>query len=422
MGRGGGSILWGAMLVGLLLAIGTSWLVSVSVDRQIRNHVPSNRLAAMDVRAELSGVQSGTDGTGRSVAVWRDVYFPLVPKEQQEELADRKIWHEKLSAGASLFGTMLRKSMVYARSAELFNVDVNKPVAAYPVLRAVLRYGLAAWIVVLTILRLWNADGVPQSVTEIFPTCTVLSLLSVLLVISPARAEDSLLWLMPVCWSAGLAIVRRPASDSEVFFGIPRGVFPGAVILSIVILMHSGLGMLSDRNGSTFARISQVKPTPERLATPSATELDRVSVTVRYPSGKSNKLLKLGQKAVEEVRILNEAGELRLLRFFLSGGQLGSRAGRIDWKDVPMRYSIYIDDRLWRRGPISDLSEPQYCEVNSKFWTVPGQGAGNYVFVRLVLECTGDVNLAGLRRQPALAIEYPWAGWLDTSRSDGPAL
>jgi hypothetical protein len=421
-GAGGISIPWGAMLAGLLLATGTSWLISAGVDRQIRNYLPSSRLVAVNASAELSGVQSGTDGTGRSVAIWRDVYFPLVPKVQQEELAVRKLMHEKLSAGASLFGTMLRKAMVYARSAESFEVDLNKPVAAYPTLRAVLRYGLAAWIVVLTILRLWNADGVPQSAAEIFPVCTVLSLLSVLLVMSPAMAEDSLLWLMPVCWSAGLVIVRRPVGDTEVFFGIPRAVFPGAVILSIVILMHSGLGMLSDRNGSTFARISQVKPTAERLLTPSATVLDRVSVTVRFPVGKTETTLKAGQKAVEEVRILNEAGELRSLRFFLSGGQRGNRAGRIAWKDVPVRYSVYIDDRLWKRGPISELGEPQYCEVNSKFWTVPGQGSGNYVFVRLVLECTGDVNLASLRLRPALAIEYPWPGQVEAARKDGPAL
>ncbi|MEY2727823.1 MAG: hypothetical protein RLZZ458_3690 [Planctomycetota bacterium] len=435
-GSGGVSVPWGAMLAGLLLAIGTSWLVSVGVDRQIRNYLPSNRLAALDVRAELSGVQSGTDGTGRSVAIWRDVYFPLVPEVQREELADRKLTHEKLSAGASLFGTMLRKAMVYARSADSFDLDLNKPIAGYPVLRAILRYGLAAWIVVLAILRLWNADGVQQSAAEVFPVCTVLSLLSVLLVMSPARAEDSLLWLMPICWSAGLLIVRQPAGDSEVFAGIPRAVFPGAVILSIVILVHSGVGMLVDRKGGTFARISPVKPTAERLSTPAATVLDRVSVTVRFPVRKAEQNaeqkagqkagqkaeLKAGQKAVEEVRILNEAGELQSLRFFLSGGQRASRSGRIDWKDVPVRYSVYIDDRLWKRGPISELGEPQYYEVNSKFWTVPGQGAGNYVFVRLVLECTGDVNLERLRQRPAVALEYPWPGMVEEVRSNRPAL
>jgi hypothetical protein len=411
---------WMGKLSGLCVSILVGCLAVTAVDRQIRSHLPAAGEIRRDALAELAAVESGTEGGERSNSVWREQYFACVPEADRAELNWRKIWHEKLGAGAALFETMLRKAFVYSRSAHVFDVDADRPAVGYPGLRSVLRYGFAAWIVLLAMQRLWNSEGEPQSPAEVFPICVVMTMLGGLLVFGEARAEDSLIWLFPLCWSAGQVLVRRRLADDSVSFGLPRHIFPGAVILSAVILLHAVLGLLVDGSGRTFARLAAVEPAVEDLSAESAVEMDRVSVRVGFPVGQ--RILPAGRRAVHEVRVLNEGGVLSSLRFFLSGGQRTSPSEVFDWSGLPLRYAVYFNDRLWRSGPISELGRVGYHEVRADFWRVPGDEPGNFVFVRLELECLADVstNLGLLR--PAIAIEYPWPGGIEQSGSVRPAL
>lgn len=248
-----------AVPAGLMLAAGFSWMISEGVDRQIQNYLPASLMITTDADAVLTGVESGTEGSGRSVSVWRDDYFPLIPESDREEFVSRKLLQEKVAAGSALFGTMLRKAMIFARSDGAFDADPNQVVLPYPVFRAVLNYGLSSWVVLLVLMRLWNPERRGCSRAEAFPICFVVCVLAKLLLVSEAKPEDSLLWLLPMCWSAGAVLWPRPLSSpvQNWFTGLPYHILPGGVLLSAVILLHAALGMVVDRSGRTFARIAR---------------------------------------------------------------------------------------------------------------------------------------------------------------------
>jgi len=400
-----------AVPAGLMLAAGFSLMISNGVDRQIRNYLPSALMVQTDADAELTGVESGTEGAGRSVSIWRDDYFPVIPEADQQEFIGRKLLQEKVAAGSALFGTMLRKAMVYARSDGTIDADPGQVVLPYPVFRAVLKYGLSSWIVLLVLMRLWNPErrGVWQA--EAFPICFVMCVLVKLLLVSEARPEDSLNWLMPMCWSAGAVLCPRPLSGSAPgswFVGLPLQVLPGGVLLSAAILLHAALGMVVDRSGRTFARITPVQTQGETPLIKSAADITRVSFTLRFPGGL--RTLKAGDRVVDEVRVLCERSEMPSLKFFLTGAQRQTRISTLKWANLPVKYRIYIDDLLWKSGPVSELERPQFCEVDSSFWIRPGAGIGNAVYVKLELVCTADTRLDAVPVRPAVAIEYPWPG------------
>lgn len=400
-----------ALTAGILLAVGLCWMISSGVDRQIRNYLPASLRVDVDRDAELTGVESGTEGADRYVSVWRDQYFPLIPQVDRQEFIRRKLLHEKLSAGSGVFGTMLRKAVVFARSDRTLDTDSNRPVLPYPVFRAVLGYGLSGWIILLAAVRFWNSDGVGFSKAEVFPACFVLLVLAERLLVGEARSEDSLNWLMPLCWSAGAVLGRRPPAPSESqprFTGVPQHILPGAALLSAVILLHTAFGMVVDRSGLTFARITPVTAEVAEPKIKPASEVTRVSLTVRFPG--SVQRLRVGDSVSDEVRVLCERSELASLRFFLSGGQRQTRNTRMKWAGVPVKYLVYFNDVLVKSGPLSDLERPQYCDMKSGVWTRRGESVGNFVYVRLALQCTGDTSMAALGVRPAVSLEYPWPG------------
>jgi hypothetical protein len=399
-----------AVPAGLVLAAGFSWMISEGVDRQIQNYLPASLMITTDADAVLTGVESGTEGSGRSVSVWRDDYFPLIPKSDREEFVGRKLLQEKVAAGSALFGTMLRKAMIYARSDGSFDADPNQVVLPYPVFRAVLNYGLSSWVVLLVLMRLWNPERRGCSRAEAFPICFVVSVLAKMLLMSEAKPEDSLIWLLPMCWSAGAVLWSRPLSGGTQswFTGLPYQILPGGVLLSAVILLHAALGMVVDRSGRTFARLARVQTDGAAPLIESATDITRVSFTVRFPG--RLRTLKAGDRVSDEVRVLCERSDMPSLKFFLSAAHRQSRITKLDWVTVPVNYRIYIDDLLWKSGPISELERPQFCSVDSSFWTSPGGAAGNAVFVKLELVCTADTRLDTAAVRPAVSIEYPWPG------------
>ncbi|MFM7056123.1 MAG: hypothetical protein ACKO2P_04280 [Planctomycetota bacterium] len=410
-GASGLALLPAAVPAGLILAAGFSWLISSGVDRQIRNHLPASLITEVSADAELTSVESGTEGAGRSVSIWQEDYFPMIPEADQKEFISRKLLQEKVAAGSALFGTMLRKAMVYARSDGAFDADPNEAVLPYPVFRQVLKYGVSGWIVLLVLMRLWNPARRGISPAEAFPICFVVCVLAKLLLVSEARPEDSLTWLMPMCWSAGAVLWPRPlpgAAQSNWFAGLPHHVLPGGVLLSAVILLHAALGMVVDRSGRTFARITPVQTDGEAPAIKSATDITRVSFTVRFPGGL--KTLKAGDRISDEVRILCERSDMPSLKFFLTGAQRQSRITRLKWAELPVKYQIYIDDQLWKSGPVRDLEQPQFCKVDSGFWIPPGGTVGNAVYLKLELVCTADTRLDTAIVRPAVSIEYPWPG------------
>lgn len=400
-----------AVSAGILVAVGLCWMISSGVDRQIRNYLPTSLRVDVDEDAERTGVESGTEGAGRYVSIWRDEYFPLLPEDDRQEFIGRKLLHERLAAGSGVFGTMLRKAIVFARSDRTFDMDLDRPLLPYPVFRAVLGYGLSGWIILLAAVRFWNADGVGFSKAEVFPACFVMMVLAERLLVGEARPEDSLNWLMPLCWSAGAVLGRRPqrACDGESrFVGIPQHVLPGAALLSAAILLHTAFGLVVDRSGLTFARITPVTAEDVKPKIKPASEVTRVSFTVRFP--RSVTRLRPGDKVSDEVRLLCERSELSSLRFFLSGGQRQTRTTQMKWAGVPVKYQVYFNDILVKSGPLSDLEHPQYCDMKSGVWTRPGEGIGNFVYVRLALQCTGEANLGVLNVRPAVSLEYPWPG------------
>jgi hypothetical protein len=400
-----------AVPAGIILAVGLCWMISSGVDRQIRNYLPASLRVVVNKVAERTGVESGTEGTGRYVSIWRDAYFPLLPEGDRQEFVSRKLLHEKLAAGSGVFGTMLRKAIVFARSDRTVDTDPNRAVFRYPVFRAILGYGLSGWIVLLAAVRFWNADGVGFSKAEVYPACFVMVVLAELLLVAEARSEDSLSWLMPLCWSAGAVLGRRPLGESGSqprFAGVPQHILPGGALLSAVILLHTAFGLVVDRSGRTFARITPVTAEGAEPKIKVASEVTRVSFTVRFP--RSVPRLIPGDSVSDEVRVLCERSELASLRFFLSGGQRQTRTTQMNWAGVPVKYQVYFNDVLVKSGPLSDLEHPQYLDVKSGVWVRPGESLGNFVYVRLALLCTGATNVAKLDARPAVSLEYPWPG------------
>jgi hypothetical protein len=386
-------------------------MISSGVDRQIRNYLPAPLRVVVDKDAERTGVESGTEGAGRYVSIWRDEYFPLIPEDDRQELVNRKLLHEKLAAGSGVFGTMLRKAIVFARSDRTLDSDPNRPVLPYPVFRAVLGYGLSGWIILLAALRFWNADGVGFSKAEVFPACFVMMVLAERLLLGEARSEDSLNWLMPLCWSAGAVLGRRPlrASQSQPrFTGVPQHMLPGGAFLSAAILLHTAFGLVVDRSGRTFARITPVTADVAEPKIKAASEVTRVSFTVSFP--RSVQRLRPGDSVSDEVRVLCEGSDFSSLRFFLSGGQRQTRTTKMQWAGVPVKYQVYFNDVLVKSGPLSDLERPQYFDMKSDVWTRAGESIGNFVYVRLTLQCTGNTNISSLDVRPVVALEYPWPG------------
>jgi hypothetical protein len=410
-GRGSAVALPAAVPAGILVAVGLCWMISSGVDRQIRNYLPAPLRVVVDRDAERTGVESGTEGAGRYVSIWRDEYFPLIPKDDRQELVNRKLLHEKLAAGSGVFGTMLRKAIVFARSDRTLNSDPNRPVLPYPVFRAVLGYGLSGWIILLAALRFWNADGVGFSKAEVFPACFVMMVLAERLLLGEARSEDSLNWLMPLCWSAGAVLGRSPllASQSQPrFTGVPQHMLSGGAFLSAVILLHTAFGLVVDRSGRTFARITPVTADVAEPKIKAASEVTRVSFTVSFP--RSVQRLRPGDSVSDEVRVLCEGSDFSSLRFFLSGGQRQMRTTKMHWAGVPVKYQVYFNDVLVKSGPLSDLERPQYFDMKSDVWTRPGESIGNFVYVRLTLQCTGNTNISALDVRPVVSLEYPWPG------------
>lgn len=99
------------------------------------------------------------------------------------------------------------------------------------------------------------------------------------------------------------------------------------------------------------------------------------------------------------------------LVFFVSGDQRARplpllKADVVLWKDMPVEYSVQVNQKVVATGRVEELSRAFFLEIPAECLTFSGNNNQNDVKVALTLRCLSDCEIPAIA--PALAVEYPF--------------
>lgn len=99
------------------------------------------------------------------------------------------------------------------------------------------------------------------------------------------------------------------------------------------------------------------------------------------------------------------------LGFFVSGDQRARplpllKADVVLWKDLPVEYSVQVNQKVVAAGRVEELSRACFLEIPAECLTFSENNTSNDVQVALTLRCLSDCEIPAI--PPALAVEYPF--------------
>ena len=99
------------------------------------------------------------------------------------------------------------------------------------------------------------------------------------------------------------------------------------------------------------------------------------------------------------------------LGFFVSGDQRARplpllKADFVLWKDMPVEYSVQVNEKIVAIGRVEELSRAFFLEIPAECLKFSEKNNSNDVQVVLTLRCLNDCEVPAI--PPALAVEYPF--------------
>ena len=107
----------------------------------------------------------------------------------------------------------------------------------------------------------------------------------------------------------------------------------------------------------------------------------------------------------------NFPSEDHRLGFFVSGDQRARplpllKADFVLWEDMPVEYSVQVNQKVVATGRIEELSRAFFIEIPWDLLSFPENKAAEDVQVALTLRCLSACEIPAI--PPALAVEYPF--------------
>ena len=403
-------------VAGLLAGMLPYCLVTQSIDSVIASRTPSSTVT---LTSSVSGIDSTGLGTGREVEPWRRKYFPAIPSGDQFRVAYRRMLHEKLASAEQFWLFMFRKNEVFSwQSDALTQVfdrlqGIERPLKHTRVPWHSLQQGLCdhfyLLILLLVISRVllsglfpvWRGESTALWYAGLYGL--------VIFLLTEAHPYYSQGFLLMLCLSGAtiLDFWRRHDSENAAQSGITpveglrqlvgwqRGLLKAGFEVSVVVLLHIAAGRLLDSSGLLYGHFL---PLPAATTADAAeTEISRVHAAVAWPFGEAE----TEQTAVAELRLRGPSWPAESLSFFLTANQRKDEKLRLQPNVSPIQYEVLIDGRVWQRGGLTDLNQPQFCRIRLADWAKSGS-QDLHIEVRL-----SGKRKAGVVLPECLAIEYP---------------
>ena len=211
-----GLLFCGGMLVALLISGQTLKLV----DEQILQKAGNISLPSVSFVDHILGVDSETDGSAIWVNWWKRDYFPLLRGALKEQLAVRKILHEKLTCGIQAFLGVLRRNHFYSLQSmdyawRAFGGRAGSTEGAQEVYRVPwcgmqrrLIQGTCLLLLFCTAARILLCPMFPITAAELFPLCFSVGGYLAIVLLAEAAPYYGEIGVFPMIWSTGLIVER----------------------------------------------------------------------------------------------------------------------------------------------------------------------------------------------------------------------
>lgn len=182
----------------------------------------------------------------------------------------------------------------------------------------------------------------------------------------------------------------------------------GLVLLSTVWLT---VGRWADQRNMGFARFV---PLPA-VGTSLSEQATRFTVSRSHASiqfSGSMRRLQAGDISTRTFRLSSKFPSTNhRLGFFVSGDQRARplpllKADFVLWKDMPVEYSVQVNEKVVATGRVEELSRAFFLEIPAECLTFSENNNSNDVQVTLTLRCLNDCEIPAI--PPALAVEYPF--------------
>ena len=206
----------------ICLFVGVACLISIRIERTVGAVIdakagPFQTLPFLD---HILAVDSQTDGSARYVDWWKRDFFPLVSGPTRQELAVRKLMHEKLTGGTLTFTGILLKNRFYsdqvmdypnrafgARKDSVEGLQEVYRVPWYGTQRRVI-YAVYCVLLIGAVLRCFLLPLFAVTRAELFPLIFCVGGFFILVLIAESCPYYGEIAVFPMTWSTGLVLER----------------------------------------------------------------------------------------------------------------------------------------------------------------------------------------------------------------------
>ena len=204
-------------LVGAMLI--SSRTVKV-VDQQILQRAAPISQSSTSFVDHILGVDSETDGSSIWVNWWKRDYFPLLSGSLKEQLAVRKLLHEKLTCGIQAFLGVMRRNHFYSLQSmdyawRAFGARARSAEGAQEVYRVPwfgmqrrLIQGTCLLLLFCTAARILVGPIFPVTAAELFPLFFSVGGYLAIVLLAEAAPYYGEIGVFPMIWSTGLVVER----------------------------------------------------------------------------------------------------------------------------------------------------------------------------------------------------------------------
>jgi hypothetical protein len=202
--------------------VAAACLISIRIERTVGAVItakagPFQTLPFLD---HILAVDSQTDGSARYVDWWKRDFFPLVSGPTRQELAVRKLMHEKLTGGTLTFTGILLKNRFYsdqvmdypnrafgARKDSVEGLQEVYRVPWYGTQRRVI-YAVYCVLLIGAVLRCFLLPLFAVTRAELFPLIFCVGGFFILVLIAESCPYYGEIAVFPMTWSTGLVLER----------------------------------------------------------------------------------------------------------------------------------------------------------------------------------------------------------------------
>lgn len=211
---------------GLIVAMLISSRAVKLVDQQVLQRAAPVSLPSTSFVDHILGVDSETDGSAIWVNWWKRDYFPLLSGSLKEQLAVRKLLHEKLTCGIQAFSGVLRRNHFYSLQSmdyawRAFGGRAGSTEGAQEVYRVPwcgmqrrLIQGTCLLLLFCTAARILLGPICAVTAAELFPLCFSVGGYLAIVLLAEAAPYYGEIGVFPMIWSTGLIVERSCRSQN----------------------------------------------------------------------------------------------------------------------------------------------------------------------------------------------------------------